>query len=258
MSSRKPFRRVRLGTILALLLLVTVVPLGLFAGRLVFTSWQQRQDLVNGQNVERARAISVAVDQEVQSTITALNALAVLASIDADNLQPFYDSATRMVVLQPGWQAVRLVEPGSRVVVNTAVPFGERSALVDDDWVRRVRDTKRPAVSSVRRDPATGQFFVSIGVPVPRDGPLRYVLGARILAAEFSGVLLRQQAPPDGVLALIDSELTIFARTRAEERYIGGKPHPDFAAVVRSTPKGHGDPSFSKAPRRSPPGAGRR
>ena len=82
MSPREPFRRVRLGTILALLLLVTIVPLGLFAGRLVFTSWQQQQDLVNSQNVERARAISVAVDQEVQSTITALYALAALGHID--------------------------------------------------------------------------------------------------------------------------------------------------------------------------------
>ena len=76
-----------------------------------------------------------------------------------------------MLSLQSGWQAVRLVEPGSRVVVNTAVPFGEPSALVNDDWVRAVRDTKRPAVSSMRRDPATDQFFVSIGVPVMRDGP---------------------------------------------------------------------------------------
>ena len=231
---------------------MTIVPLGLFAGRLVFTSWQQQQDLVNGQNVERARAISVAVDQEVHSTITALNALAVLASIDPDNLRPFYDSAARMLLLQPGWQAVRLVEPGSRVVVNTAVPFGEESALVNDDWIRRVRDTRRPAVSSVRRDPATGQFFVAIGVPVPRDGPLRYVLGARILAAEFSGVLLRQQAPADGVVALMDGDLTILARTRAEDMYIGGKPHPDFAGAVRSAPEGalrstllEGTPSFS-------------
>jgi len=61
----KPVRRIRLGTILALLLLVTIVPLGLFAGQLVLTSRQQQQDLVNRQNVERARAISVAVDKEV-------------------------------------------------------------------------------------------------------------------------------------------------------------------------------------------------
>ena len=56
----------------------------------------------------------VAVDQEVQSTITALNALATLGVDRAENLRPFYDAATRMLPLQPGWQAVRLVEPTRR------------------------------------------------------------------------------------------------------------------------------------------------
>ena len=144
MSSREPVRRVRLGTILALLLLFTIVPLVLFAGWLVYKSWQQQQDLVNSQNVERARAVSVAVDQEVQSTITALEALATLGPIESDNLQAFHDVASRMLSLELGWQAVRLVDLDSRVVVNTALPFGERSTLVSDDWVRAIRDDQAP------------------------------------------------------------------------------------------------------------------
>ncbi len=252
MSPREPVRRVRLGTILALLLFVTIVPLGLFSGRLIWQFWQQQQVLVNRQNVERARAISVAVSQEVQSTITALYALAKLGHIDPNDLQPFYVTATEMLTLQEGWQAVRLVEPGSRVVLNTAVPYGQSSALVSDDWVRTVRETKRPAVSTVRRDPATDQFFVSIGVPVMRNGELQYVLGARILAAVFSGVLQRQKAPPDGVVALMDAEQTVMARTRSEAVYLGHKPSPEFADAMRTAPEGalrstllEGTPSFS-------------
>ena len=132
MSAREPARQIRLGTILALLLFVTIVPLGLFSGQLVWQSWQQQQVLVNGQNVERARAISVALSQEVQSTITALYSLAKLGHIDPNDLQPFYVAATEMLTLQEGWQAVRLVEPGSRVVVNTAFPYGQSSALISD------------------------------------------------------------------------------------------------------------------------------
>jgi PAS domain S-box-containing protein len=251
-SAREPARQIRLGTILALLLFVTIVPLGLFSGQLVWQSWQQQQVLVNGQNVERARAISVAVSQEVQSTITALYALAKLGHIDPNDLQPFYVAATEMLTLQEGWQAVRLVEPNSRVVVNTALPYGQSSALVSDDWVRAVRETKRPAVSMLRRDPSTDQFFVSIGVPVMRNGEVQYILGARILAAVFSGVLHRQQAPNEGVIALMDAEQTVMARTRAEALYLGGKPSPDFANAIRTAPEGalrstllEGTPSFS-------------
>jgi PAS domain S-box-containing protein len=248
----KPVRRIRLGTILALLLLVTIVPLGLFAGNLILTSRQQQQDLVNRQNVERARAVSVAVDREVQSTITALRALAALGRLDAADLRPFYDGATAILRLQPGWQAVRLVDPGARVLMNTGVPFGEPSALVNDDWVRAVRDTRRPAVSVLRRDPATGQYFVSIGVPVLENDQVRYALGARILASELSAVLQRQQAPAGGVVALMDAELTIMARTRAEDVYLGRKPSADFAVAIMSAPEGalrsrllEGTPSFS-------------
>jgi PAS domain S-box-containing protein len=245
-------RRVRLGTILALLLLVTIVPLGLFAGWLVVASWQQQQDLVNRQNVERARTIGVAIDQEVQSTITALNALVAITHVDADNLQAFHAAAMDMLSLQAGWQAVRLVEPPNRVLVNTAVPFGAPSALVADDWVRTVVETKRAAVSSLSRDPTTGERFISVGVPVMLRKQLRFVLGARILQSEFSSVLRRQQAPPDGVVALIDSSLLIIARTRGEETYVGGRTNPAFESVIRSASEGstrsnllEGTPSLS-------------
>ena len=125
-------------------------------------SWQQQQDLVNGQNVERARAISVAVrpgsPEHDHRPLRARHARPHRPERPPALLR---SPPLEMLPLQAGWQAVRLVEPGSRVVVvNTAVPFGQSSALVSDDWVRAVRETKRPAVSSVRRDPATGQFFV--------------------------------------------------------------------------------------------------
>ena len=252
MSAPEPIRRVRLGTILALLLLVTLVPLVFFAGRLVFSSWVQQQILVNDQNVQRARAASVAIDQEVQSTITALDVLATLVPIESADLRTFYDAAAGILTLQDGWQAVRLVDLQSHVVVNTAVPFGEPSTLVNDDWVKRVRDTKRPGVSTVLHDPATGQWFVAISVPVTRDGQLRYVLSASMLASAFSNILRRQKAPPDGVLALLDADLTIIARTRNEDRFLGGKASEDFADAARRSPEGarrsillEGTPSFS-------------
>ena len=72
------------------------------------------------------------------------------------------------------------------------------------------------------------------------DRQLRYVLGVRILASEFSAVLRRQPAPLDGVVALMDADLTILARTRAEDVYIGGKPTPEFAAAVRSARRRRG------------------
>jgi len=232
--------RVRLGTILALIVLATTVPLAGLAGNLIRTAWQQQQALINRQNEERARAISGAIEQEVNNTVAQLRIISALEPIDAEDLPSFYDVARRLVAAREGagWLSIRLVGPDSQVLTDTGVPFGTRTSLVSDDWVRSIRVTQQYAVSPAHRDPETGAYFVSIGVPVLRNNRLRFVLGVRILVSEFAKILQQQQAPPDGVLALLDSDLTIMARTRAEGRYLGGKPTADFAAAVRGAPSG--------------------
>jgi PAS domain S-box-containing protein len=245
-------RQVRLGTILALLVLVTTVPLGLFAAHLIYTFWQQQQGLVNRQNIERARAVTAAIDQEVQSTVAQLRVLAALEPIETEDLQSFYGFASRMVDLLPGWEAVRLLDPSLAVLMDTSVPFGRPSAALEDGWARQVRDTKRVAVSTAARHPDTGQLYVSIGVPVISRERLRFILGARVLVSEFSQVVRRQKSPPDGVVSLMDSKLTIIARTRGEEKYLGGQPSEQFANAIRGMPEGtvrsrllEGTPSYS-------------
>ena len=238
MSSPESSRRVRLGTILVLIVLVTTVPLAGLAGRLILTSWRHQQALVNRQNEERARAIGVAVDQEVQNTIAQLTIISELEPMSGDDLRPFYNVAANLVAKRPGWQVIRLVGSANNVLLDTSAPLGSDLSLVSDDWVEKVRSTKAAAISALHKDPATGAYFVSIGVPVWRNKQIRYVLGARVLASEFGKVLLQQQAPPGGVLALLDSDLTIMARTRAEETYLGGKPTPEFAQSVRSAAEG--------------------
>jgi PAS domain S-box-containing protein len=220
--------------------LATTVPLAGLAGHLILTAWQQQQALINRQNEERARAISGAIEQEVHNTVAQLRIISALEPIDAEDLTSFYDVARRLVAAREGagWLSIRLVGPDSQVLTDTGVPFGTRTSLVSDDWVRSIRTTQQYAVSPAHRDPETGAYFVSIGVPVLRNNRLRFVLGVRILVSEFAKKLQQQQAPPDGVLALLDSDLTIMARTKAEDRYLGGKPTADFTAAVRGAPSG--------------------
>jgi PAS domain S-box-containing protein len=231
-------RRVRLGSILVFLVLVTTVPLGLFAGHLIYTSWRQQSDQFIQQNQDRARAIADAIDREVQSTIAQLNIISTLEPIDAGDIRAFYDVAVKVVAQRSGWQSLRLVDPAKHVIFDTAIPYGTPVALVNDDWVKAIRDGRPFAVSTVKNDSATGSGVVSIGVPVVRRGQLRFILGARVLASELSEVLRRQVAPPGGVATLLDSNLTIMARTRAEDVYRGQKATDQFAAAIRGAPSG--------------------
>jgi PAS domain S-box-containing protein len=229
-------RRLRLGALLALLVLATTVPLGLFAGWLVLASWEQQRAVVDRQAIDTARAISVAIDQEIESTIAALRVLSSLDLFTGPDLREFHALALRLLPAQPGWRAVLLADPAGQVVASTDAPPGEAVARPAADWARVVATTQRPAVSDLLEDPATGQPCVVIGVPVTREGRLRFVLGALIRTSTLGGILRQQNPPPDGVVTLLDRSRRILARTRGEEELVGKFPSTGFlAASARMT-----------------------
>jgi hypothetical protein len=219
--------------------LAITVPMAGLAGQLILESWKQQQALVNRQNEERTRAIAGAVDQEVQNTVAQLRIISELEPIDASDLRSFHELAQRLVAARSasGWISLKLVRPDGQVLVDTGTAFGAPAVLISDDWVKAVRKTRQHAVSALHKDPEGGGYFVSIGVPVVRNDRLRFVLGVRVLASAFGKLLLLQQAPPEGVLALLDADLTIMARTRGEDRFIGGKPTTPFMQAIAPSPR---------------------
>jgi signal transduction histidine kinase/ActR/RegA family two-component response regulator len=235
-----PRRRLRLRAILTLLVLATTVPLGLFAARLIRNSWVQQQALVDRQNIEQARATSAAVDLLVDRAIAALRVLAALEPMDGPDRAHFTESAARIIPLHPGWESVRLVDPSMRVIADTRTKPGDTPGpLISPDWTTSVLQTGEPAVSRVHKDPHTGAWVVSIGIPVKRpDKTIKYVLGVRIYARSFSDILSNTRVPQGAVVTLLDTTPVIIARTRNEEKYIGQPPTVDFATISRTSLEG--------------------
>lgn len=243
--------RLRLRTLLLVLVLVTSVPIALFGAWVVSRSSAQQAVLIDRQTVEQARAVLVAVDQELESTVAALSVLALLEPIDEPNKGHFEQIAARVLPLHPGWQSIRLVDTEMNVLASTAGPPADAPVL-NRNWVQQVLTTGRPSFSDTVRLPDSTRWTVTVGVPVMRGGRVKYVLGARVYAQLFSNLLKRQKVPPGGVVTLLDSTPHIIARTMNEERYAGQSPTPDFAARVRGESEGswrtvllEGTPAYS-------------
>ena len=244
-------RRLRLRTLLAVLVLVTTLPVAAFAGWLISRWSAQQQALIDRQNIEQARAILVAVDKEVESTIASLNVLALLEAVDAPDKTEFITIASRILALHPGWHSVRLVDRSLQVLASTS--SGQAGfPVLDPDWARQILETGRPATSKVVRDPTSGEWIISIGVPVHHGRTASYVLGAKVYARMFNDVLQRQKAPLEGVVTLLDSTRRIVARTRNQDRYVGQPPTEDFAERSRRATEGswrtvllEGTPAYS-------------
>jgi signal transduction histidine kinase/CheY-like chemotaxis protein len=244
-------RRLRLRTLLILLVIVTTIPIALFAAWLISRSRVQQEALIDRQNIEQARAVMVAVDQEVEDVIASLNVLALLDPIDADDREHFAEIASRVPPMHPEWESIRLVDTRFNVVVSTG-PTPATAPLTHPEWVRQVIATGQPAVSHALQEPVSGRWMVTVGVPVLRGGELKYVLGARLYATAFSRILQRQSVPAGGVVTLLDAEPKILARTMNEDRYIGRKPTVEFIARSRDTAEGslrtvllEGTPAYS-------------
>ena len=219
------------------MVLATTVPLGLFAAALIRASWTQQEVMVDRQNIELARAISVAIDQEVDRTIGALTVLSAFIPPASDGYHAFYDVSRRIAPDQQ-WESVQLVAPPGGVFVATDAPFDAPPSVVNEDWVREVVATHKPVVSRVRKDSALGSWVISIGVPVVRNGAVTSVLGARIHAREFGDILRRQSVPPDGLVTVFDQAPAIVTRTMNEDALVGQGATAEFLARSRDAAEG--------------------
>ena len=222
------FGGMRLRTLLTLLVLTTLIPLGLFAGLLIGRLWQQQRAIVERQNVETARAISLAIDQEVEIDSNALRVAAALELFDAPDLNGLERLARRLMPVRRGWYAIVLAHSDGRIFFDSAGRSEGAARLGGGEWIRSVVATRRPAVSNLVHDTVAGGHFFLISVPVLERGSLKYVLAAQVRSESLSEILRRQSAPSGGVVSLVDRSPRVMARSRNEAEYLGMPPSEKF------------------------------
>lgn len=230
-----PRHTARLRAVLSVLVLGTAVPLVLFAALLIYNSWEEQIAVVDRQNVDTARAISVTIDKEVERAEAALQVMASLNALNDPDLLRFEAIALRLLAAQPGWRSLLLADPEGNVLFDSAAQPGETTTLHGAEWLPKVLARRQPVASDLFTTVA-GEHFFAIAVPVIRSESVKLVLAARIPATRLSDVLHHQNTPPGGVVTLLDGRRIIMARTRGETRYVGGPPSAGFqAASARMT-----------------------
>lgn len=230
-------RQIRLRLLLGLLVLAAIVPVTLLTASLLLRFWNEQVHNAERRNVETARAISISVEQEIESAIAALNVMSTLDIFDAWQLARFRDTALRLVGQKPGWLGLILVDPTGLVLANTAYPTAA-GAVLTQPWSGTVTKTRRAAVSNLLEDAASRQRFVTVAVPVMRDASLRFVLAAQISTAAFARLLARQEAPAGGAITLIDGSKRIVASTRSEPGMVGKLASPELVDAAARMEEG--------------------
>ena len=174
-----------------------------------------------------ARALLAVVDTELTGAKSALLALATSPYLSSADLAAFHAQA-QAALKDQSFAGIVLIEESGRQLVNTFQRFGEPlPASGNSRELQRVFQTGEPVVTDLFTGALVQQHFVAVGVPVRRDGKIRYSLYGEVDPRKLSSLLREQRLPPGWIGGVLDSQGTIVARSDTEH-LVGQKGSPEL------------------------------
>ena len=181
--------------------------------------------------------VAMMVDRDIQSSISALNALGNSEHLQTDNFEAFYLQAKAIGRTPDTW--VALLRADGTQVLNTAVAFGTPPATKSaSTFVDTVLATQQPLVSSVFTGPRTGRQLVAIYVPATAMAEKKYVVAQGFALENWKDFGKTLDLPTDWIVAVIDRAGLLIARSRMSEDYVGKPARPDLIETVAENKEG--------------------
>ncbi len=209
---------------LLLVIAVALLPVVMLAVASLVALGRQQNAQAQRALIERARAIGSAVDLELFNSIETLKVLALSDRLDSPDLARFHGRAAASAAAHIGWDGVILADAAGKRLLNTHVPYGTPfpggEPVIEKASFDAVLATRQPSIGNITRGPG-GQPRFAVRAPVLRDGELRYVLTAFVKPDLMLEILARQKVPPDSVSTVFDAGLTVVARSRNHEQFVG-------------------------------------
>ncbi len=193
-----------------------------------------------GRLIGAARALALAMDEEIERAEAAATALAASPDLDPGGDLARFGQRARMVAEALG-APIFVAGPGPdhRRVVDTSISSGD--ALRPDvppprpdppggeprgaaAAVARAFVTGRTAVSDLAPDPSTGEPRATVVVPAVRDEGGRRVIwavGVTLPPPRLSALLAAHGLPEGAVATVVDAGGVLVARSRDAARFVG-------------------------------------
>ncbi|MTV39844.1 hybrid sensor histidine kinase/response regulator [Duganella radicis] len=227
---------------LILLTAIGLLPLALLGAWNIHAAGQYKEREQERWMLDLARALSSAVDAELDSAVTVLNNLGGAPSLQNNDLPAFYSAASTLVATQPDWLGVILTDDTGKILFRTMDHYGAAARdLVDRDSLQQLLTHGKPVAGSISRGPR-GRTAFPVRVAVGGGAGQRYTLTAVILPDRMVRLIARQQVPANAVIAVRDGRRLLVARSQNQERKVGDAPSPSLTALMQSAgPEGYGN-----------------
>ena len=234
-------RNASLRSRLLVLGIVAILPIALLSiANLVYIA-KGRQAELERSAMDTVRALSIAVDKEISTSIAAAEILATSQKLSANDLRGFYEDARQTLHRSSGWENVSLEDTSGRQVLNLRRPFGSPlPRAADPEDVERVVRTRKPVVTNLITAPVAQDRRYVVRVPVMREDRVVYVLTVGSGPRHMREILDRQRVPPEAVVAILDRKGIVIARSRAHEESYARPASPSLLRMIGNQQEGFG------------------
>jgi signal transduction histidine kinase len=225
-------RTLPLRHLLVLLTGIGLLPLALLGIWSIHVASEYRAREQERAMLDLSRALSSAVDAELDSTVAALSSLAHDPALAAGDLRAFYEAARIHARTQPDWLGVFLADEAGNTLFRTTAPYGDPApAPIDPDSLQRALSLHRPVVGGIARGNG-GRAAVPVRIPVTDRHGRNYVLSAVMRPDRILHVFERQRAPADSVIGAVDAYGRIVARSKNQERFVAHQITGGLRALI--------------------------
>jgi signal transduction histidine kinase len=222
-------------------LLLGILPVGLFAAALLFLNWRAQEQERRTIQIETARVLAAAVDNALDSTIQRASILARLWAAQPGDHRRVYEHALTALPGNPDWSSILAFKASGEMVFRTELPFGAPSggARLRGYSAEALR-VNRPVVSEIFTSSERQRSTVGVAVPVSRDGAATHVLIVGLKLDWFDELLSRQGLPPGAIVGIFDGALRFVARSHDGRERRGAGPAPGLDKDMRASAEGLG------------------
>jgi signal transduction histidine kinase/CheY-like chemotaxis protein len=217
---------------LFVLVAAAILPVAAISGLALYVFTEKQREQAGQAGLEISRALSIAVDADLDRAVAVLQVLAAAPALDTGDVRRFHGVMQRVLAANPDFVTMVLADPSGKPLANARTAFGAQpTTLIEPESFERAVRSRAPTVGYLSRGPG-GVFGIPVRVPVMRDGELRYVLTAAMKPDSILDVVNRQRVPPDWVVSVFDGRNMRVARSRQHVENLGTLPAPSLLAMM--------------------------
>jgi len=236
---------------LACLVLVSVLPVWLISGFLVFHAYSTKCDQVNSDMLESARSLAMVVDRELTSVQAALQALATSPTFTTGDFAGVQRQALQLLESYPGADII-VADATGQQLVNSARPYGTPLPRRNNpETVRRIFASGKPVISDLFYGAISKKPLISIDIPVTCNRKTAYDLAMTFPSDRMNSVLRQKRFSLDRYGVILDSKTVVIARSRFPEKFVGKNANPGLYRALQGSDEGtteftnvEGNPAF--------------